>query len=262
MQADLIHDGSAPADTAAALWTALDRFGGWDVLELSRVPRKSGARFVARAAKATRHRVRVTRGALSPYLTFEPGADGLRAALERTDPKFRSNLRRRRRKLESLGAVAFSRGGSLDDFYALEQSGWKGREGSAIAASPDTRRFYDLLAAEGFAALYTLSVDGRAIAMQYGAEHDGTFILLKPAYDEAMRDQSPGQLITEDILEDIAARGGRGYDFGGEAEFWKTRWTKGVRRQATWLVFRGAVGALAEAARFRVRPAVKRLLRR
>src|SRR6202035_777317 len=54
--------------------------------------------------------------------------------------KKRKELRRQRRRLDETGAVAFALAreraeieGALDDFFALEAQGWKGRAGTAAS---------------------------------------------------------------------------------------------------------------------------------
>ncbi|MEL7190681.1 MAG: GNAT family N-acetyltransferase, partial [Pseudomonadota bacterium] len=61
----------------------------------------------------------------------------------------RRSLRKARRKLESLGAVdiesltkADALSDWIDDFLKLENSGWKGAEGSSILSNPDETELY------------------------------------------------------------------------------------------------------------------------
>ena len=65
-------------------------------------------------------------------------------------PKKRKEIRRLRSRLDEIGTVEFSQLPSdgpaeawIADFLALEASGWKGREGSALGDSPSTRRFFE-----------------------------------------------------------------------------------------------------------------------
>jgi hypothetical protein len=69
-------------------------------------------------------------------------------------------------------------------------------------------------------------------------------------------------LIVSEILRDCAARGIHTYDITGPDDEWKMKWTDRVRRRSMYYVFRdNAAGSLAYALRFKVRPAIKRLLR-
>ncbi len=242
----------------------------WDVLRLMDVPHPGQARSLLLAA---------ARGGLvagswdsvqSPYIPLPRQWRELDATLH---SKFRANLRRRRRRLATQGTVTLERcsGGPelasrLDEGLALEASGWKGEAGSAIRQDPQTHAFYRELATEsarnGRLALWFLRVDGRAIAFQFALEHDGRLLLLKPAYDEACGDCSPGQLLMEDVLRDAIARGLREFDFLGPDMPWKRDWTA-LRRPHQWIyLFRGVRGALLHALKFRIAPLLKRLSHR
>lgn len=132
-------------------------------------------------------------------------------ALNALTDEFKRNLRRQRRRLEQLGRVqtAFvQEPGELDQAFAafmrIEASGWKGRNGSAIALHPHLVRFYRELV-EHFGArqrclINMLEVDGKVIAAQFGIIAGRTLYLLKIAYDEAYGSAAPGnQLLYEAI---------------------------------------------------------------
>ena len=107
----------------------------------------------------------------SPYITL-PGND--------TTSKFRANLRRRRKNLETArGKVTFRRVDAADAallraFYEMERAGWKGKEGSAIAQGAATKQYYGELAEIagrlGTLTIYELSSSDKPIAMQYGLD--------------------------------------------------------------------------------------------
>ncbi len=86
-----------------------------------------------------------------------------------------------------------------DDFLRLEMAGWKGREGSAMAADTATERFFrDLLEGAQEAkslAMCRLTLDGRPIAMLVTLVADGAGFSFKTAYDETLAAYSPGVLL-------------------------------------------------------------------
>ena len=264
---ELVHDRPA-GEIVPALWRGLVAETGWDVLELADVPLGGALEALASHAASQGYSVHLTPGLTPPYLDL----DGRSATApdERLDAKFRSNLRRRTRKLEAHGPVRLTHtreaDGALGRFYALERAGWKGDEGSAIALDAHTRAFYDAAAKaaerEGYLSLYTLECGGEPAAMFFGLEHGGRYYLLKTAYDENLRDCSPGQLLTLAALKDLAARGCVELDFLGGAMAWKADWRPALRQLADVHVFRGAAGRAAHALRYRLRPALARAVRR
>jgi CelD/BcsL family acetyltransferase involved in cellulose biosynthesis len=120
--------------------------------------------------------------------------------------KKRKEIRRLQKRLAELGTVEqrlLNDGADLPrwcgDFLALEASGWKGREGSALASRPDDIAFFRASCAAAFATgrlhFLRIDLDGRAIAMLVNFRHgDGAFSF-KIAFDEEMGRFSPGVLI-------------------------------------------------------------------
>jgi CelD/BcsL family acetyltransferase involved in cellulose biosynthesis len=198
----------------------------------------------------------------TPYVPLPGKCGSLDDVLARTDAKFRANVRRRRRKLEGKGEVTFERidradADALQAFYDLERAGWKGARGTAIGCDAATRRFYDHVAAWAEAqrclSLYVLRLDGRPVAMHYGLTWGDRYYLPKPAFDEAHRECSPGQLLVQDVLRDCVERGLTEFDFLGPWMDWKADWTGHVRPHGWCYVFRrGSVGRVLHAAKFRL----------
>jgi CelD/BcsL family acetyltransferase involved in cellulose biosynthesis len=121
-------------------------------------------------------------------------------------PKKRKELRRQKARLAELGDLTFSSleraedvGAWCDDFLALEQSGWKGESGSALAADVRTDRFFR----EAFHAAYDagrlqairLCLDGTPIAMLLNFITPPGGFSFKTAIDETYGRFSPGILL-------------------------------------------------------------------
>ena len=125
--------------------------------------------------------------------------------------KRRKELRRQRKRLDEVGAIAFHRtrdGEGLEqwtrDFLSLEAQGWKGEAGSALASHSETEQlFRDVLA--GAAAhdrleRLSLTCDGQPIAMLATfLAFPGAFSF-KTAYDESFYRYSPGVLLQVENL--------------------------------------------------------------
>lgn len=133
--------------------------------------------------------------------------------------KQRSRIRGLERKLAAeVGAVTFELvrdagriDGLLDCFLALEQSGWKGRAGSAIACADGTRGFFDdacrAAAAMGRLEVATLSAGGRIVAISTQIEGPKWRYGFKAAYDEAFGRYAPGLLLLDRLTKSYLERG-------------------------------------------------------
>ena len=243
---ELLSDGE---EATAALWRHLARDPDWDVLELRDLPALSPSadRLVELAARDG-FPTGAWASQRSPRMPL-PATE--RALDEALPPKFRANLRRRRRGLEAEhGEVALERVGAsgaaidraLDDGLALEASGWKSAAGTAIASEGDLRRRYRawarLFARSGELGLHFLTVGGRRVAFHFAVESGGIYYLFKPGYDESLARFGLGHLLVDAVARALIARGARELDFLGEDVPWKREWTALVRPHQFRYVFR------------------------
>lgn len=126
-------------------------------------------------------------------------------------------LRRHWRRLCETGAVLFTAAteppavaAAMEDFFALEAGGWKGRAGTAAAEHRELRRFIRSavsgLAAEGKVSIDRILVDGQAIAATIILRSGRSAWFWKIAFDETFARFSPGVMLsvvlTDDLLED------------------------------------------------------------
>ncbi|MBB3983402.1 CelD/BcsL family acetyltransferase involved in cellulose biosynthesis [Sphingobium fontiphilum] len=136
--------------------------------------------------------------------------------------KKRKEIRRLQKRLADLGAVADRKLAARDElsgwcgeFLALERSGWKGREGTALACNPADAAFFRAACAAAFDAgrlhFLRLDLDGRAIAMLVNFRHQGGAFSFKIAFDEDLGRFSPGVLIELANLRHVQGDDGIGW---------------------------------------------------
>jgi hypothetical protein len=121
-------------------------------------------------------------------------------------------LRRQWRKLEGLGKLIYNVARQpkeihhrMEEFLALEASGWKGREKSAMALdrlhSAFAREAIHNLAIADKVRIHTLDLDGRAIASLIVLISSGDAYAWKTAYNEDYAAFSPGKLLTGKVTD-------------------------------------------------------------
>jgi CelD/BcsL family acetyltransferase involved in cellulose biosynthesis len=126
--------------------------------------------------------------------------------------KKRKEIRRLRSRLDELGHITFEHladDGPVDAwtqaFLALEASGWKGREGTALVGSTSTRLFFEEVVSGahriGKLDMLRLIVNGKAIAMLVTFITPPGAFAFKIAFDEDYARFSPGVLIKIENLE-------------------------------------------------------------
>lgn len=142
---------------------------------------------------------------LAPQAYFEESLSG----------KKRKELRRQFARLSELGEVRFERSRNdnglsswIEQFLALEHSGWKGTAGSALASHQATMHlFKEALhgaAQNGKLERLTLNLDGEPIAMLVNFLTAPGAYSYKTAFDERYSRYSPGVLVQRENLDLLA----------------------------------------------------------
>jgi CelD/BcsL family acetyltransferase involved in cellulose biosynthesis len=121
----------------------------------------------------------------------------------------RKKLRQHRRRLSEKGSLtsvivsdAAAVRGALEEFLALEASGWKGQQGTALLSNKADAAFMrsavGALADLGRASIHSLYLDGKPVSMQIVARSGAAAFTWKTTYNEAFQEFSPGTLLLED----------------------------------------------------------------
>lgn len=128
------------------------------------------------------------------------------------NPKHRRAFSRYRRQIADrcggeVSVVDLSHDpGALDEFFAIELSGWKGREGGrAHAKDPGTEAYFRdshcRLLENGRAHLLALKGGDRTVAMQYYIRSGPGLFTARIAYDDEFAPCSPGSVLLSSAIE-------------------------------------------------------------
>ena len=208
--ADLADIIVAPDHRAGRIIFAIKKFlensfeKSWDYINLERFTERSLLRYALDREgiywQAVGHSAFVERSEAQPNMSAQLSSKQMR------------NVRRHREKAkQEHGKVNIERlsKGSLNSFYdaflQIESSGWKGRQGSSIAARPDAKAFYlelmDEFGTTGQAVLDILRFGVHPAAGDLGIRNsDGSLTLLKIGYNEAYNAFGPGAILLQELL--------------------------------------------------------------
>lgn len=147
-----------------------------------------------------------------PHLTRLEG--GFDRHLELVLPKRRlRDLERNIRRLGKLGTLRFERtrdpktvAKRLEQFLALEDSGWKGKAGTSLLARSEDAAFARSAfspRSDGLSLINTdtLLLDDRPLAISFNLQARDTAYTAKTAYDESYRSYSPGLVLEYFVIE-------------------------------------------------------------
>lgn len=199
-------------------------------------------------------------------------ADSFDAYFAALSKNMRQNLNYARRKLEQLPGyeLRFMGGQNLDEkvleqFFVLEGSGWKGKDGTAICLHEALLNFYRALAhtsaqQQNFE-LHGLFVDNKLIAAHYAVICGQNMVLQKIAYDESYAKLSPGGVLLLAVIKREYESGKRrSIDLVGRDD-WKERWNV---RQIHYRRLQISAGVLASALvlwPFQIKNRIKNLIK-
>src|SRR5579883_1868706 len=266
--------GSEGERAVCLIWECLRNLPGWHVLEFPYVPEQGAAPQLVRQPAEEQFRTLIDACAECPVMHLQAGAEGELDPWGTTSTRFRHELQRNERRLaEELRGqpkLLCSRRPEahvLQRFYDLEAAGWKGRAGTAIQSSADTRRYYrdlvQLAQENGHLRVHHLDLDGRMLAGCIGLRVGDSYYGLKMAYDESLRAYSPGQLILRGVIEDCAQGAVARIVLGGKLDAYKKKWTSHTEPLVTALAYRSALRSrVAYVSRSRLFPALRGLLER
>ena len=226
--------------------------------------------LAAAPAWAPRHLTLIEPFALSPLADCRGSFDDFLARAGSSVGKYWKACRRHILN----GPLEFSvvTGGSglgplLEEMFALEAGGWKGREGSDILSSPADALFYRRLAfgaAEaGALRIALLREEGRLIAFEYCVVGGDQVFAMKVGYDESRRRLQPGHLAALMNIRDACADPALAwYDMLGNSmrlAAYKQRFATDYRTVSRIRLFARSPKGLLLYAIYRAKPLARRL---
>lgn len=246
---DILLHPAADLATARALYQAAMRRRGWDWMRLQSI-QPTG--ILAQIFNSSAPTATVRTGLELPFLPLPSSLDALLAA---RSPNFRSEVRRRRRRMEHAlpgltchcaeGAPAVAR--EMPTLMRLHRDRREQKQDAGIFARAEVREFHQrllpALAARTQPRLYWLEAQGRPLAALYGFARADRFLYFQSGFDPSAAGFSPGTVLLSHVLEDCMRRQEREFDFLRGDEAYKSRWTRQSRQALAWETARTRRGA-------------------
>jgi CelD/BcsL family acetyltransferase involved in cellulose biosynthesis len=224
----VLEPGSEPA-VLDALWTYLEtRRDDWDLCDWEQVPADSP---LARHPAPSGFESESPAGDPCPVLPLPGRVEDLG---EVVPTRQLANLRKFRRKAETLGSLVLDRAGEatwreqLDALFTLHRARWGALGQSGVLATESLLAFHREVVA-GFLArgalfLHTLRLDGRPLACVYGFREKETVYCYLQGFDPEFEKLSPGVMVLGGVIEKAVREGARAIDFLRGRETYKYRW--------------------------------------
>jgi CelD/BcsL family acetyltransferase involved in cellulose biosynthesis len=220
----------------------------WQLLRLDRIDAES-AWPQALWAAGTDARIAPSRPRREDVLPFvELGPEGYAGYMATRSRNFRSQLNRRRRKLEREHGLCFrltteaaQLDADFDVFLRLHDARWSQRGGSSSgeeSVQRFQRRFAALALERGWLRLWTAEADGEPAASWYGWRLGDRYCYALSGFERRFEALSLGTVLLAHTIEQAAAEGASVYDLMWGEEPYKARFETGHREAATWVIGR------------------------
>jgi CelD/BcsL family acetyltransferase involved in cellulose biosynthesis len=181
-------------------------------------------------------------------LPFVELGDGYEAYLAGRSRNFRSQLNRRRRKLERDHGLVFRLtkdparlDGDFDAFLRLHEERWDERGGSSsgdLSAQLFQRRFAAAALERGWLRLWIAEANGEPAAAWYGWRLGSRYCYALSGFERRYEPLSIGTVLLAHTIEQAAAEGATLYDLMWGDEDYKRRFETGRRQAETWVLGR------------------------
>lgn len=225
-----------------ALW---DRRNAWHVLRFDRIDSRSSWPQTLWGGDAP-HVIAPThprRTDVLPFIRF--GEDGYEGYLASRSRNFRSQLGRRRRRLEREHGLTFRMTAApeqleadFETFFRLHRERWDTRGGST-SAGDDVRRLHLKFARRalehGWLRLWIAEADGDPAAAWYGWRIGSRYCYALSGFSQRYEHLAIGSVLLAHTIEQAAAEGVSVYDLMWGDEAYKRRFETGRRQAATWV---------------------------
>jgi len=201
------REGLNQAEIFDCVATAIaNHFPGFFCLKMRRVPEGSYLKrmnrtenFIYSAGSPTLGSYIPVQGLFSDYL-------------HRLSSNFRRNLKKANNRIGKLQPVSYQyllgedvNEKALQELFKVEYSGWKGEQGTAIAASQNLVDYYlcaaTRLAKSNILELHLLKHGDKAVAGHLAVRINRSLHLLKIGYDESYSRFAPGNLLMLNLIE-------------------------------------------------------------
>ena len=226
----------------------------WDVFSLTLLEDSPSEKLVEALASTAGFSLQLIEKQYSPYIPFQKNWEQHFAALPK---KFRSTIRNGEKRLRDRGQLTYRECLTADDagqfnsaVLDIERDSWKEAAGTSIAANPVHEAFHRAItvraAERGFFSGHLLLLDGQPIAYVMGLLYNGVFLDLKESYKNSFRESSPSHVLKNFIFARLYEREAKVFDFMGNCEEYKMKWTDKTYCRNTYLLFNNTLrGRLA-----------------
>lgn len=241
----VVNNNRLPAVLEATIKIIKKNLSAWDVVMFPRLNnRRASALHLERELRKNKLRFNTESYYRVPEIALNGDFESYYNNLKK---HFRKEMRRKNRKLEKLGSVKFSVHNVRDDqqplevFLHLEDSGWKGKNGSSLIRRKHLLNLYESLIAQDPGSVEVLVfhmwLDNEVIASSICLKTCHAIFVTKITYHEDYGETSPGLHLRLYEIEYAMKSGLRIYSFSGVEKHWMSFFTRSGHYSMDFIVY-------------------------
>ncbi|MHB2150712.1 GNAT family N-acetyltransferase [Calditrichota bacterium LG25] len=243
-----------------------DTHRDWDLLTLRRLSAsRADDIYLERILKKYRWPFSVESHLRVPYIRLQ---GDFSTYLKGRNRHFRHEIKRKTNRLRKMGELSYQaieaplNAEDFQQFLELEDAGWKGKNKSSLKHRPHLHGLFKKLSLVNTPQLkliqFKLLLDGQLISASLCLQTMDGLHVMKIAYDERFKKQSPGLLLRLYEIEYAFERGLKLYDFSGKEQRWMRAFTSRSHHVMDYIIYRKTFVALIRYLGFtRFRPIIK-----
>lgn len=134
---------------------------------------------------------------------------------------------------------------AFSDLLNISQHTWQYKNNTAIASNLQYIQFYRSLAEafsnKGWLNLYILKINDEPVAFEFVINYKDKAYLLKIGFNVLYEKFSPGLLLLTESIKNAFDEKLKEYDFLGENDLYKMKWTSSCREHKKYLIFNSTI---------------------
>ncbi|MEW6096848.1 MAG: GNAT family N-acetyltransferase [bacterium] len=214
----------------------------WDIIEFIQILKESRCtKFIEDISKKNGLGYFLIDSQTSPYIEINKDWEEY---FRGRSKNFHKSLNNKINKLNQTGNFEYREyhtleeiGEALPIIFEIDLKSWKGKEGTAISSSEESKRFFTLLskyfAQRDGISIWILWLNDIPIAFEYHLIYNKIVYSLKWSYDEEYHAFSPGLVLKRISSEYFFKKGFKEIDLLGRADSFKLKWTDKTRQHCT-----------------------------
>ena len=191
----------------------------------------------------------------SPFIQVEGSFEEFRKKLSK---KFRELLNNRLNRIKRAGSFNIRSYANpadyellLKDMQLISSDSWQTQNSTGLFSTAESSAFYRNLLSHsfenGYGEVNILYLADKPVAFEYHIFHKATEYCLKVEFAQQFAKLSPGAVLDQELVKRAFGADTEIYDLLGYESEYKSRWTKDVRRQYRYYLYkRSSLPAVAE----------------